>query len=451
MYALILLQCGSGGRWVSWEAAAATCCVLCLPPHKFLEGSLLLFPHVQCIVEWTELQRRQAVVASAPPAFACPLCRQAFTALVHDCRGPTDFIRQWVVEPRLRGSASGGSAAAATLQLTVAHRRRRAVYSTQPDPGQLRRLRAAAITPVLAARPEVATWVERELQALMQQADVSLVAHHLAGTLRAAAQPPKAGPGRPPSRGSAGKGIGPAVAAAAGAGVGGRRDVLPGPRGGARLAVAPGRGLGAPVLPAGVHVADILPLLEAAARPFLSEQHYKRFAWEFAAFAASGASIVAADGCAMQAGGAAAAAAVADARARIARRGSWWREDQQEQQQLEATATEGSQGHVVTSDSSEQRPEHSAGDLQCSNSEDYVELVRAQYEHSQQQRRQWLPAEPGEASSAEHHKSKRRREDQRGTGSSDEVAVAVEEPNGSGEQLAASRRHALQSLQRCKQ
>ena len=55
----------------------------------------------------------------------------------------------------------------------------------------------------LAARPAVAAWLERELQALLLQGDVALVAQHVLAALRAASNPkPASNPGR--ARGPAG-------------------------------------------------------------------------------------------------------------------------------------------------------------------------------------------------------------------------------------------------------
>lgn len=49
----------------------------------------------------------------------------------------------------------------------------------------------------LAARPAVAAWLERELQALLLQGNVALVTQHVLAALRAASSPgPVSNPGR---------------------------------------------------------------------------------------------------------------------------------------------------------------------------------------------------------------------------------------------------------------
>ena len=66
----------------------------------------------------------------------------------------------------------------------------------------------------LAARPAVAAWLERELQALLLQGDVALVAQHVLAALRAASSPkPASNPGgaRRPAGPPASRRSGPAA------------------------------------------------------------------------------------------------------------------------------------------------------------------------------------------------------------------------------------------------
>jgi hypothetical protein len=169
------------------------------------------------------------------------------------------------------------------LRLTAPHRRRRSLYymlsdssadavlaaeqepsSLQITPGSIHELGAStsavrgpgtlAIPPGLPAslahqrltmqrvsRPEVLAWIERELQALMLQSDVALVAQHVLGTLKyAAAQ---------------------------------------------RLDRQHMHGVG---------VAEAAALLRDAAKPYIP-QHAARFAWEVVAFVHSGLGVKAHD------------------------------------------------------------------------------------------------------------------------------------------------------------
>ena len=44
----------------------------------------------------------------------------------------------------------------------------------------------AEVRPALLSRPQVSSWIERELQALLLDSDVSIVVQHILGSLRAA-------------------------------------------------------------------------------------------------------------------------------------------------------------------------------------------------------------------------------------------------------------------------
>eukprot|EP00887_Chlorella_sp_A99_P000343 scaffold13.g343.t1 len=449
----------------SLDEVAGPVCPICyhtIGPEEdesFLDTCMHSFCY-SCITKWTEIQR----LGGAP--FLCPVCRQGYHSIVHDCRGPDAFVRQWVVEQAAAPAAGPppwGRAAQPqpqALQLTVGHRRRRSVYFVQPDPVEHESLARAMITPEMVARQDVVAWTERELQALVQQRDVALVAAHATGTLRAAAA-------AKPAQRQAAAGV------PGGRGPGRDATLLRG----ARIAVGPpGRGAGGAARAAGASVAEVVQQVEAAVRPFIFE-HAERFSWELAAFAASGATIAAFDQRAMAAGTAAAARAVAEARAQLARRQEWWQGGEQQQQgqeqqeqQEQQTAGDGRRvqssegpGDSMPASSTESggRGPVADGEAQRSDSEGYLELLVLQGRRRSQ--RQAQPAEPQEegqeASSREqvrqeqqreavsplphkgssreaHRKHKRRRSDSR-----------LEQAGAAGWELAALRQSALESLQ----
>ena len=57
-----------------------------------------------------------------------------------------------------------------------------------------------ALAPALVERPAVGGWLEREVQALLLEEDVSLVSAHLLGTVRALTRAPVRGGRTPPGR-----------------------------------------------------------------------------------------------------------------------------------------------------------------------------------------------------------------------------------------------------------
>lgn len=406
-------------------------------------------PNAQCITKWTDTQRYQLAVHG--PGFHCPLCKRPYTSIIHDCQDTADFVRRWVVD-----QSAGPSFAPETLQLTVAHRRRRGVYSTALDAAEQERVGQVLLTPELVSRLEVGKWVERELQALMQTQDVALVAAHLTGTLRAAVQPGAAAP-------SAGDAAPQRTAVATNGAVTRPVRVLQKPR----LVLVPGAR--APVArPAGLVAASaVVPVLRAA-QPLLFEKA-TRFSWEMAAFVASGQSMAAYDQQAMQAGSAAAAQAVAEARRQLQRRQEWWREEQQQEEeegQQGQEEEEHSGGRTETAAAAARPPPRarsssassggaSSGQLaeaQRSDSEGYLELLmqqgrqrrsaqqREHHQHAEQEEQQQQPeqqpqhrsqelqevdgaeasgqftgAAGGGGSVGEHRRHKRRR-GERGTG-----------------------------------
>ncbi|RMZ56202.1 hypothetical protein APUTEX25_002392, partial [Auxenochlorella protothecoides] len=138
-----------------------------------------------CIKQWSQNQDPRLPLL-------CPLCRQAYTLLITDCR---DYAyRRERMRPPAHEAAL--SSTGSDLHLTVQHRRRRASYfsgdvmEVQQQGGEdgMTPPWARRVSPALAARSDVARWVTRELQAILLQGDVDLLGQHLLGTLRGAAQ-----------------------------------------------------------------------------------------------------------------------------------------------------------------------------------------------------------------------------------------------------------------------
>eukprot|EP00882_Tetradesmus_deserticola_P016858 GHRQ01018032.1.p1 GENE.GHRQ01018032.1~~GHRQ01018032.1.p1 ORF type:complete len:200 (+),score=39.71 GHRQ01018032.1:311-910(+) len=140
-----------------------------------------------CIQRWTESQKRH------PPAspsgqesstghtpLACPMCKRPYIHIVYDCIGTS--YRLLAISGQ-QGSASG-------LALSAQQRRRRSLYMT----GQ--QLVAEADGPAEAAQPgrrmqpraanspQTTEWVARELQALLLEEDVDVIAQHVVGVLQ---------------------------------------------------------------------------------------------------------------------------------------------------------------------------------------------------------------------------------------------------------------------------
>ncbi|GAB4815207.1 hypothetical protein N2152v2_002253 [Parachlorella kessleri] len=211
------------------------------------------------------------------------------------------MVRREQVDIPPRGAAYKSAAPTTSFsQLTSAHRRRRSVYYSPVDEGARRALGEQRLAPRLASRPDATRWVERELQALMWQDDVSLVAQHVLGTLRSAAQPSSASmrrckgassqqeerenqqqTGHPASKGAVTQkqrsGHGPMV-----------------PLKRKTLALRPASRDFAADGAAGAAAEAVAAAVAEASRPYVFE-HAERFAWELAAFVASGLGLAAYD------------------------------------------------------------------------------------------------------------------------------------------------------------
>src|SRR5689334_18593128 len=94
--------------------------------------------------------------------------------------------RHWVEGDRASGSE-------ATLALSGIQRLRRSVYFT-PVASEQCPLPAADVakpwTPARSQRPDLQTWLHRELQALLLEADVLIIAQHILGTMQSLMVPP---------------------------------------------------------------------------------------------------------------------------------------------------------------------------------------------------------------------------------------------------------------------
>ncbi|KAL4854779.1 hypothetical protein ACK3TF_004485 [Chlorella vulgaris] len=290
-----------------------TACAICLAELRpedeaFLDACFHHHFHFACIRRWAELQLEQPVGHHAP-MLACPLCRQPFASVFYDCQDSAyrrhDFLPQTAASRRHAahpgpGAAAGGGGSG-SLPLTVHHRRRRAVYSSAMPAAQQQRLEQQLLGPSAARQLDLRAFVVRELQALMLQEEVGLVAQHVLATFQNAAS------GAPAA----------AAASAAGKPLFAKAEKWAGaPPVAAQMADRqPLRRAGSGA--AGAPLPSVVAGLQAAAAPFIFE-HAERFAWELAAFATSRCSSLAAyDRLSQQSDATAAAAAATEARQQL--------------------------------------------------------------------------------------------------------------------------------------
>ncbi len=166
-------ECAICLRRVSLRTEAFVCST---DPHA--SASCFHRFHLECILRWADEQRARSSAGPGGPAPppTCPLCRQPFVAIVHDCVD-TSFQVTWVAE-QPQGTDGGRHTdrlPRAQLQLTPAQRRRRSRYyhaagaappplpSLPPlrhDDGNARRQRR----PRPISDPLVEVWLTRELQ-----------------------------------------------------------------------------------------------------------------------------------------------------------------------------------------------------------------------------------------------------------------------------------------------
>ncbi|KAL2634237.1 hypothetical protein R1flu_005716 [Riccia fluitans] len=145
-------------------------CSICLEPisvEGFLDQCFHKFCY-HCILQWSEMVLSRPTGSNKTLQYLeCPLCKTKYTSIIHDVSG-TRFQRHYVLTSKAPG-----------LLKSEAHICRQAVYSSNlgTAPPQPARLTDAGPK----ANRWVSCWVQRELQALMQEEDVDTVMHHVVG------------------------------------------------------------------------------------------------------------------------------------------------------------------------------------------------------------------------------------------------------------------------------
>ncbi|KAI6692470.1 hypothetical protein NL676_020180 [Syzygium grande] len=150
-------------------------CPICLSPTPQLQESYLdrcfhKFCY-KCIVQWTK------VVASkhseAPGSLMCPFCKTENFSIIHGYDG-SSFERHYVSQ-----------IFSDSVFFTEAHRYRLRCYYIEPgilsDAFDIKRFWKSR--KYLQSNPWLYSWLKREIQALMQEEDVDVVAHHVLGTI----------------------------------------------------------------------------------------------------------------------------------------------------------------------------------------------------------------------------------------------------------------------------
>lgn len=169
-------------------------CSICLEPvsgEAFLDQCFHRFCY-HCILQWSEMVLAASLAKSGNrkrvAALECPLCKTHYTSIIYDLVSGTKFQRDYLL-------AADGS----QFRLSEAHRRRLAVYAgykagaaslnyTELDAAvgagvASRGLKTRTVSGVVKGNKWLPCWVRRELQALMQDEDVNMVTHHVAGVV----------------------------------------------------------------------------------------------------------------------------------------------------------------------------------------------------------------------------------------------------------------------------
>ena len=235
--------------------------------------SLQEFLPAQCLDEWTAAQRRHP--PQRGPALTCPLCKRAYGAVLYEFSGSQ-------VQRRSLGGAAGAGGGGGPA-LSPDRQRRRARYFSGQGAAEPPPFAAAPPLPTAqqAARPEVCAWAQQELEAILLQPDLAIVAQHMCATLRRAlALGPAAGAARSaPWPRKTVMGTGTAAAAT---------TLARSTRGGGSSGSCSGLGEPAPT------AEGVRRQVAAAAEPYVG-RHAERFASELLCFAASGARLSAYD------------------------------------------------------------------------------------------------------------------------------------------------------------
>ncbi|BDA49350.1 hypothetical protein COCOBI_13-4620 [Coccomyxa sp. Obi] len=156
--------------------------------------------HHECILRWSEVQLAKPLDDNQPPVVFCPLCKQTYASFIYDCRD-----RSYRRHDVLKQTSQDRVGDAASLLPSPAQRRRRSLYfqETAAEPcddqgmasigsvsGKARDgIEVTQLRPSLVERPAVSAWLRRELQALLMEEDVDLVAQHVLGTVRTLSSP----------------------------------------------------------------------------------------------------------------------------------------------------------------------------------------------------------------------------------------------------------------------
>jgi len=140
-----------------------------------------------CIREWTSVQRKAHHLDSIDAKFTpqCPLCKASYESMIHDYLDQS--FRQ---EPTTEGAAGSTVSGSHAFILSPLQRKRRGLYFL-PDAEHSERelpFKVATSWWQLVDRPEVAKWVEREVQALVLQPDVSLIQSVVTSAMQSAPQ-----------------------------------------------------------------------------------------------------------------------------------------------------------------------------------------------------------------------------------------------------------------------
>jgi hypothetical protein len=174
-------------------AGGGESCAICLEPvsgEAFLDQCFHRFCY-HCILQWSEMVLAASLAKSGNPKrvapLECPLCKTHYTSIIHDLVSGTKFQRDFLL------AADGGQ-----FRLSEAHRRRLAVYGARKADGAdasvmleldagagvvPRGVKTRTVSGVVKANKWLPCWARRELQALMQDEDVNMVAHHVAGVV----------------------------------------------------------------------------------------------------------------------------------------------------------------------------------------------------------------------------------------------------------------------------
>ncbi|KAG6551220.1 hypothetical protein Mapa_007146 [Marchantia paleacea] len=145
-------------------------CSICLEPisgEGFLDQCFHKFCY-HCILQWSEMViSRPSSSSNRLQYLECPLCKTQYTSIIHDVSG-VKFQRHYLLTSRVPG-----------LLKSEAHIRRQAVYASNPGPAPPQSSSLTGLVP----KPNrwLSCWVQRELQALMQEEDVDTVMHHVVG------------------------------------------------------------------------------------------------------------------------------------------------------------------------------------------------------------------------------------------------------------------------------